>query len=285
MTAQQRNPLIEAWRGFSPSSEGCHILDVDRVYFKNIGYFEGREHLLEPLTFESYVASDRFRIEKGFHFSLLPIPFAGNLADADIYILMLNPGFHDADYYAEFENAGFRESSLRSLQQHFRDDDFYFHYLNPSYCWHPGYSYWINKFGKLADQLAKSYWDGNLRCALFELSRRIAVVELIPYHSRSYNDGNLTANLPSAQLSKQWAHDLLVPKIMQKKAVAVVTRQASIWGLDELADSIVCYSKGEARGAHLTPNSRGGKLLLERLLTYRGNGFAMKDCSQGATLG
>lgn len=70
--------------------------------------------------------------------------------------------------------------------------------------------------------------------------------------------------------------ETLVPRANRGEAVIVVSRQAATWGLDELSDAIVCYSNTEARGAHLTQNTRGGKLILNRLLKHRGRGFTLK---------
>lgn len=275
MNANIHSPLIEAWRQLDVQTPDVHILEADRQYLEGIGYFAKQPHLLEPLCFKKFLNSPRFGQDDGFHFSLLPIPYAGNLASADIFILMLNPGFHEGDYYAEYENQEFRSAALNSLRQDFSDSSYWFQCLNPAFCWHPGYGYWTKKLGSLISELAKHHWEGNSQSALLEVSRRIAVVESVPYHSRSFKDGALLNELPSALLVKSWVHEVLLPKALRGEAVVVVTRQSKNWGLKEIPGSVVCYEKSEARGAHLSVNSRGGALILKKLLSQRGNRFVM----------
>ncbi|HKB89229.1 MAG TPA: hypothetical protein VKC60_01800 [Opitutaceae bacterium] len=52
-----------------------------------------------------------------FHFSLLPIPYLGDLNRADIFILQLNPGFNLINYHAEWNVPAFRRRVERSLRQ------------------------------------------------------------------------------------------------------------------------------------------------------------------------
>jgi len=272
--------LLTTWQNFETAASGCHILEDDLRHFEEIGYFQNRQHLLEPLDNTAYIEGPRFRKDDGFHFSLLPIPYVGNLNEADVFVLKLNPGFHDADFFAEFKSPEFHTASIRGLQQDFSADDFWFRYLNPAFSWHPGYDYWVKKFNDIAVILAEKAWDGNVRLALLELSRRLAVIELVPYHSRTYREGSLANHLPSAQLVKRWVKEVLAPRAIRGQAVIVVSRQAATWGLDEQPGSIVCNDNTEARGAHLTQNTRGGRLILDRLLGHRGRGFTLRyDCS------
>ncbi len=46
--------------------------------------------------FDGFVKSERFGAfqDHRFHLSLVPVPYAGNLATADIFVLLLNPGFN-----------------------------------------------------------------------------------------------------------------------------------------------------------------------------------------------
>lgn len=111
--------LLTTWKNFGIAASGCNILEDDLRYFEEIGYFQSRQHLLEPLDNTAYIEGSRFRKDDGFHFSLLPTPYVGNLNEADVFVLKLNPGFHDADFFAEFNNPGFRAASIRGLQQDF----------------------------------------------------------------------------------------------------------------------------------------------------------------------
>src|SRR5712675_2824963 len=64
---------------------------------------------LPAANFEQFLTSQRFGdfSDHRFHFSLLPIPYLGDLNRADIFILQRNPGFNLNNYYAEWQRARF----------------------------------------------------------------------------------------------------------------------------------------------------------------------------------
>ena len=47
--------------------------------------------------------------EKSLHFSLLPQPFNGDLLNAEVYVLTLNPGFACSDYEANYRKPRYRQ--------------------------------------------------------------------------------------------------------------------------------------------------------------------------------
>src|SRR5689334_11555911 len=53
-----------------------------------------------PLDHAKFIKSDRFGLKNDttFHLSLLPVPYQGNLAEADIFLIFLNPGLGLNDY-------------------------------------------------------------------------------------------------------------------------------------------------------------------------------------------
>lgn len=259
--------LVETWCNFKVTKHGPHILDQDNKVLTGGRLFAGANNTEPRYTFHTFVDSHSFGEDDGFHFSLLPTPYVGNIENADIYILMLNPGFNLAEYYAEFESKAFRQTAIKNLQQAFDAKGYWFWCLDPQFCWHPGYWYWERKLTKIAKKLQQAR-KSTYKDALYEMSRRIAVVELVPYHSRSYRGRDLTKILHSSELAKNWVHQTLLPKVSENGAVIVVARQAASWELEARDDSIVCYDRAEARSAHLTPESRGGKLILQRLLSY-----------------
>jgi hypothetical protein len=57
---------------------------------------------------------------------------------------------------------------------------------------------------------------------------------------------------------------VVVQRVRDGQAVVVVARKSKVWGLPK-HEGIVAYDGAEARAAHLTPNSRGGKLILDHL--------------------
>ena len=97
------------------------------------------------------------------------------------------------------------------------------------------------------------------------LARRLAVLELIPYHSPNFRlPQRVISNLPSAQLARAYLHESILSKCRRGEALAVVMRSATQWGVKE-EPNVVVYQDSEARSAHLSPRSRGGRRLLEWL--------------------
>src|SRR5688572_31589397 len=113
------------------------------------------------------------------HVGLIPLPYAGCLATARVFILMQNPGFSDGDYYAEFESSAFRRAHLAMLRQENHRAEFPLVFLDPRFVFHPGAHYWLRKFSALIHQL-RAGWDVPWRTALSRFARRVATLEYVP---------------------------------------------------------------------------------------------------------
>lgn len=215
-------------------------------------------------SFEDYIRSEDYGpgSDHKLHTGLLPVPYAGNLDRATIFILMLNPGFSPGDYYAE-EQPEFRDAHIRNLRQENAEDAYPFHFLDPRFSWHPGFAYWHGKFhaviADLSRKRAMSYQQ-----AMSTLSKRLVCLELLPYHSKSFGAGPLLSTLPSVAAMRRFVHDSLLPRVKTGAAVVIVTRSARNWDLPQ-ADEIVVYKGGETRAAYLTPTSRGGPAIMRHL--------------------
>ncbi len=222
---------------------------------------------LPPLNFDTYIASERFNAvrDRHFHLSLVPVPFAGALAEAEVFILALNPGLSPIDYYGEYRVSDFRSRIEANLRQKIPISERPFLYLDPNYCWHSGFSWWESKFRDIATLLADHKHEGSYVGALDELSRRVAAIELVPYHSVSFRDHAAMARLPSAQHAREFVSDVVFPRVRDGNAVAVLTRQISGWQLPRCdSERFVVASQG--RGVTLSRRSRGGQAILRHLL-------------------
>jgi len=229
-------------------------------------YLKRKQNLRDPLSFNAFVKSQRFDPkDEDFHFSLLPVPYAGNLEKADVFILLLNPSVAPSDYYGEYKNRAFRRALQQNLEQDFQGVEYPFVYLNPQFCWHHGYRWWEAKLRDIVQAVAREQHRGRYHDALKAVSRRVVAIDLVPYHSAHFSGGSRMTNLPSAETARDWVHRCLSVRAKEDKAVIVVARQYRVWGLEEIRDHIVCYNSSEARAAHLTSNSRGGKAILKRL--------------------
>lgn len=94
---------------------------------------DAREQSL--IGFEDFVAGPRFGDygDQHFHLSLLPVPYAGDLARAEIFLLQLNPGFSLSDYH-ELRAPSFKRRLERNLRQELDGEEFPFLFLDPEFC-------------------------------------------------------------------------------------------------------------------------------------------------------
>jgi hypothetical protein len=257
------HPLLKAWNRFSPR-KGSNILNGDE---KLLEPYKGRSLVHQYSSFDSYIADPNFsQPEKAhmLHLGLIPVPFVGNLQSAKVFILMLNPGFSEVDYYSETHCSDFRSALVDSLRQRIHPNDFPMISLNPRFAWTGGYRYWSAKLDKVLMAACKHRrfsWTDALRF----VSRNLACIELYPYHSRSFHlPASVKNSLLSAKLAKTYVHDVLVPKARSGAATIIVTRKGSEWDLPHHRN-IVVYNSSESRAAHLTLNTSGGRKISEFL--------------------
>ncbi len=225
------------------------------------------QNLSEYDSFDEYISIPTFGQKKdtSLHVCLLPIPYVGNLQNASVFILMLNPGLSPSDYFAEHAVEQYREAHVRNLRQENIKDEFPFFILDPRFAGHPGFEYWQGKFDNIAQALAEKK-KITYREALRHLAQNVACLELMPYHSKSFGSGSLLKQLPSASVMCKYVKEILVPKARSNKAIIVVTRGVRNWDLSkDEHENIVVYKGGEPRAAHLTLKSRGGKAIATRL--------------------
>ncbi|MCX7353399.1 MAG: hypothetical protein NTY59_00935 [Alphaproteobacteria bacterium] len=259
--------LIRFWRDFAPRNGSPHVHPDDTDLFLK----KGRGILDLPCAnFRQFVRSERFGnfSDNQFHLSLLPVPYAGDLRRADIFILLLNPGFNFVDYYAEYESRRFRSRLLQNLRQKNHEAKFPFLYLDPSFCWHSGFAWWEGKFREVGKLLAEQRYEGSYLAALKELSRRVAAIELVPYHSTSFAAHKLVEQgLPSSVAAQSFVKSSLFPRAAAGEVTIIATRRTRDWGLAAMRKrrGVVCYRGGLTRGASLGPKTLGGRAILKQL--------------------
>lgn len=222
-----------------------------------------------PTDFESYTRGSRFHPEDDRpHFSLLPVPFVGDVRNAPVILLMLNPGLQYADYWAEFKVPDFKDRLQKNLHQDFTGTNYPFFYLDPTLCWHPGFIWWESKLRDIAKAITKSStFKRTYREALELLAKNVACIELFPYHSVSFRDHGLLDKLPSVKCAKAFVQSLNDLDVSNGSRTLIVTRQVAQWGLQKTASNknLHLYSKGQARGASLSTATAGGKAILRQL--------------------
>jgi hypothetical protein len=252
------NNLVQFWKDWKPSQHSkppfVHHEDLPSLQRE----FADQSN---RANFDRYIDGPRFSPNDNFlHLSLFPVPYAGNLKSATVVILLLNPGFNYGDYWAEYKNREFRDRLKRNLNQDFDGIDFPFMFLDPKFCWSSGFQWWEQKLRDVArrimERTSKSYSK-----ALCFLSRRLACVELFPYHSFSLRSPKRFMQLPSVEAAKTFAQNLAANS---RGKTLIVTRGKAEWGIKP-RKGVCVYSAGEARGASLGENSRAWPAIMTQL--------------------
>ena len=258
--------LLDSWAAWLPGKPP-YILDADREYFESA---RSSSAILTWDGWEAAHADDSFGApgDNRLHLGLLPFPFSGDVRQATVYLLLLNPGVGPTDYYGEYEVQGFREARLGNLRQQFSADYWPFVGLDPRFAWHGGFEYWHGKLRRVIAELAGG-WQVSFAAARQRLAHTLAIVELFPYHSEAFADAShWLRDLPSVDMARRFVREVLLPKVRAGDAIAIVTRQARAWDLPSIP-GVVTYTAQQARAAHLTPDSPGGTAIIKHLLPRR----------------
>jgi hypothetical protein len=256
------NQLVEFWTRCSlNASPFAHPDDLPTLRAAG-----GRHVDEETWTFDAYVGGPRFGDfeDHRLHLGLLPQPYAGDLARADIVVLLLNPGFSHSDYFGESRMAAFRRRLEANLRQSFEGVDFPFLWLDPEFCWHGGFWWWERKLREVATVIAHERFGGRYLDALRSLADRLAQVELVPYHSPSFRAHALIERLPSAEAARAFVRGELLPAARSGGRTIIVTRRVASWGLPQSGRGLVVYKGDQPRGASLGPTTAGGRAILRR---------------------
>lgn len=223
-------------------------------------------------SWRRYVRSHDFGVGKdaALHLGLLPQPFFGDPNRARVVILTLNPGVGPHDYFGEYETPGLRRALLSSLRNPTNSRGFLF--LDPRFSWHGGFAYWHGRLKGVIEVLAHR-WKLSIPDAHRKVASSIATLELLPYHSSRFGlPKGVLRDLPSVQLARSFAREVLLPRAKNGECLIIMARSAVRWGLKP-GRNILVYSGSEARAAFLTPQSRGGRAIvrfLERSGSERG---------------
>jgi hypothetical protein len=249
--------LIEGWRE-------CNFKSPPYLFPKdNVEILNRNAKIFQ--SYDEYIASTQFgkQNDTSLHIGLLPVPYAGNLEKASIFILMLNPGFSPSNYFFEQNSLTYRKAHIRTLRQENGSDDYPFIYLYPEFAWHPGSKYWQNKLQTIIEAYSK-HLGTKYQEAMSQVSKKLACLELFPYSSKSFGESSLLDKLQSSLVMLKYVHDVVIPKAEEGKAVIIATRSIKYWNLPK-HKNIIIYEGGETHAAHLSLKSRGGKAIAKHL--------------------
>lgn len=256
------NSLAQFWSKFKPNGPPFYHPE-DRAALEEAG-IDLSEHAID---FAKYARSRDFGREASkLHLSLWPEPFAGDLDRADIFILMLNPGFEVQNYQEVNISTDLTSAMCRTLAQELSSVEFPNFCFDPDLCWTGAFRWWERKFRQIAKQrLSPNGPHNHYRDALKELSERVASLELFPYKSNSFRHHKLVEALPSSKAVLHFARCELFERAQTEKVTVIMTRQVNRWDLAANFPNVIRYEGAAARGAHVGPDTEGGKAILKHL--------------------
>ena len=245
--------LLEAWKNWEPGDSPPYVLDMDADALNS------RSLKQKAVTFTPEQAEEVADIYGGdfddgrLHLGLYPLPFAGPLKNASIYVLLANPSVSLGSYKEQSEYRRQRQLEQESTEDHLS-------LLGKGLIGYVRHDLGLEQTVRvIAEHSEVSDAD---------IVANLAIIELSPYWSRSFIAG--AHKLPSANLAVKFVEETVVPRVRDGKAILIVTRRVKDWNRNQglprdLVDAghIVLYEgSGEARAASLRPRSRGGKAIL-----------------------
>lgn len=213
--------------------------------------FEGDEEAFESVPGKALEKKP----DTKFHTELMPQPVTGDIKNAKLIFCMLNPGYSENDIN---EEALLRDQYLRQLKQ----EDAYFYGLRKKYEDYGIGNYWRKGTKKVTKGVKK---DGTnvVRTdpALFNtnhkkysivplihkayqgkysiedvynmLSKVVADIELVPYHSKNGPSLEFIKILDSSQRAISFLKEEILPNARENGQLVCVLRSEDMWEIDD----------------------------------------------------
>jgi len=169
----------------------------------------------------------------GFQLDCLPASFTGPLRTAPVVLLYLSPGFRPQDATGALK---------REVQ------DYYFRRwqgeepIPEDHAW--------------AERRTKYFGSWS------DLRHKIAVLNIVAYHSKTFNDYSVLASLPSSRVAIEWAQTHLFPEAEVGRRVVICLRASAFWGLERgRTYEGNLFAPGVTRAGFLVRNEARAKLI------------------------
>ena len=168
--------------------------------------------------------------------NLIPVPFAGDIFNAKLYILTLNPGFTPGVYIDEHEDTKYIELAKQNLRLELKT----FKSLHEDAKNTDGYKYWSKKIQNIVETvsaLSNIEYDESFKITINSL----AVIESAAYHSATFAQDyeKILHSMPSSQLVKKFVHDYVMERVRKNEAMVFVWRGAKFWNITEEKNVII----------------------------------------------
>ena len=200
-------------------------------YFKNLvnqqknisnydAMFLRERNCIDSYTGDAKNYNAHFKIIKNnypYSFSdyLVPEPFAGDISNAKIFCVMLNPALKGNEFI-EQQDISFKNMLLNNINQNY-DSDYPFWPLNPRFSNHDGFTYWNKKFDQkeekksLIKKLMKETNSSSVDDVKKKISKLFTTIELVPYHSCNYKH-SIARELEAFNQTKKFIEECLIPR-------------------------------------------------------------------------
>jgi len=182
-----------------------------------------------------------------------PEPFHGNVVDAQVVILMLNPGFHDEDLLYAHDPI-YCEQLAQSLLMHPSKEAYPFTPLDPRWAQTPTGLWWRKILSRFVDAVGDK-----------QVAQRLAVLEWYPYHSKSFRYKPQILRVSDATKFNQE----LAAACIQSDKIVICMRGHDLWTLGGGFDAYELPRPANARCASLTPGNLGTPLfdkIMQRMM-------------------
>jgi hypothetical protein len=256
---KEYHALLDFWRA-APLRQPPYVHKGDSVLLSP----DAEPDVCLYSTYHQFVQSEDFGKKKNhrLHLGLLPAPYAGSLAHATVFILMLNSGVSSSTYFMQDHDKEAMRQSINGIRQERMDKRYPWGGLNPFDHWRS--KYWFQKLDDII-RLTSVQHKCNYQQALSIVSRRVAVLQLYAYRSQTFGlSPHIRSNLTSSKLILDFAQKCLIPEALDGKTLLVVTRKATSWEVRP-HHNVIVYEGSESRGAHMSTKSRGGRAIANHL--------------------
>jgi hypothetical protein len=190
---------------------------------------------------DKYLLNNRYfrnSSEKDYELKLnvTPGPYTGDLLNAKVYLLALNPGYDDNDilFSEKYEN-----EIINNLLHIY--DEYPFLILNPRYRNSAGANWWCSKLECFINNVG-----------LEKTAKKVCNIEYFPYHSRKYKHNEI--KLPSQEYSF-----LFIKRAIIEKKIIIIMRSEKLWykTIPELENYEKKYVLNSPQNVKVSPNNLG----------------------------
>ena len=179
---------------------------------------------------------------------LFPEPFIGDIANAKLVLLNLNPGLDDRDFSNHLES-NYIQAFTNNLSQNI-SSDFPFYPLDPQFRHTGNAAWWTNRIKNLTDSVGVK-----------NVAKHLVVLEFFPYHSRKYcevpnsmlKEFGMKDNLPS----QKYTFHLLNTLLEKEDVIIVGLRSKKLWlnACEGLKEKLVMGIN--VQNPHISPGNLG----------------------------